>query len=100
MNGNDTGVQGTEIMEPIALRSIPKDCKITYGTMVCDHRPLKTEPSRCRLVVSGDRLTYDNETAAPAVNLLEAKLIFNSTISTPNARCMTMDIKDFFYHQK
>ena len=64
--------------------------------MVCDHRPLKLEPNRCRLVVGGDRLTYDNETAAPAANLLEAKLIFNSTISTPNERFMTMDINDFF----
>ena len=64
--------------------------------MVCDHRPLKSESNRCRLVVGGDHLIYDNETAAPAANLLEAKLIFNSTISTSNARFLTMDIEDFF----
>ena len=96
MTGNDAGVKGTTTMQPIALTDIPTDCKITYGTMVCDHRPLKSEPNRCRLVVGGDRLTYDNETAAPAANLLEAKLIFNSVISTANAKFFTMDIKDFF----
>ena len=96
MRGNDAGVPGTSTMEPVTLASIPIASKITYGTMVCDHRPLKTEPNRCRLVVGGDRLTYDNETAAPAANLLEAKLIINSTISTPHARFITADIKDFF----
>ena len=96
MDGNDAGVNGTATMEPVPLSSIPATNKITYGTMVCDHRPLKSEPNRCRLVVGGDRLTYDNETAAPAANLLEAKLIINSTISTPNARFITADIKDFF----
>ena len=96
LNGNDSGTKGTNTMQPVALHNIPKDCKITYGTMVCDHRPLKTEPNRCRLVVGGDKLTYENETAAPAANLLEAKLIINSAISTPNARFFTMDIKDFF----
>ena len=64
--------------------------------MVCDHRPLKTEKYCCRLVVGGDKLMYDNETAAPAANLLGAKLIINSTISTPGAKFITADIKDFF----
>ena len=68
--------------------------------MVYDHHPLKSEKYRCCLVVGGDRLTYDNKTAAPAENLLEAKLIFNSTISTPCARFRTADIKDFFLASK
>ena len=96
MNGNNTNVLGTKTMKPVTLHQIPKDCKITYGTMVCDYRPLKSEPNRCRLVVGGDRHTHENEMAVPAANLLEAKIIFNSTISTPNARFCTMDIKDFF----
>ena len=96
MKGNATGIHGTDTMEPVPLASIPKTNAITYGSMVCDHRPLKTEKYRCRLVVGGDRLTYEHETAAPAANLLETKLILNSTISTPNARFFTVDIKDFF----
>ena len=96
MQGNNNGVLGTNTMEPVALTKIPTTKAITYGTIVCDHRPLKTEPNRCRLVVGGDKLTYDNEIAAPAANLLEAKLIINSTISTPGARFITAGSKDFF----
>ena len=96
MTGNQYGVIGTDTMEPIALHLIPANKAITYGSIVCDHRPLKSEPDRCRLVVGGDKLTYDHETAAPAANLLETKLMLNSTISTPGARFLTLDIKDFF----
>ena len=42
------------------------------------------------------RNSTDNETVAPAANLLEAKLIINSTISTPGARFITAGSKDFF----
>ena len=100
MDGNDAGIAGTQTMEPIALENIPPSNAITYGSMVCDNRPLKREKTRCRLVVGGDKLTYDNETAAPTANLLEAKLILNSTISTKNAKFLTADIKDFFLSSK
>eukprot|EP00957_Ditylum_brightwellii_P034597 2623165-Ditylum_brightwellii.AAC.3 len=41
---------------------------------------------------------YDDETASPAANLLETKLLINSTISDAfrGARFMGIDIKDFF----
>ena len=66
--------------------------------MVCDIRPLKTEKFRVRLTVGGDRLQYPDNTASPAVSLLEAKLLINSTISqsSKGAQFMTIDIKDFF----
>ena len=83
-------------MEPIEISQVPIHKTVTYGIMVCDHCPLKTEKYRCRLVVGFDRLSFDNETAALAANLLESKLIFNSTISTPGAKFITLDIKDFF----
>ena len=87
-------------MEPISLYHIPHNSKIMYEMMVCDHQPLKIETYRCRLVVGGDKLNYDQETAVSAANLLEAKLILNCTISTPNAKFFTMDIKDFFLSHK
>jgi hypothetical protein len=33
---------------------------------------------------------------SPTANLLTVKLLINSTISTPNAKNMTMVIKDFY----
>ena len=83
-------------MAPVHAADIPNSNAITYGTMVCDPRPLKTETHHCRLVVGADKLKYDNETAAPAANLLETKIMINSVISTNKAKFLTVDIKDFF----
>ena len=87
-------------MAPVHVTDIPLQNAITYGTMVCDHRPLKTETHRCCLVVGGDKLTYENETAAPAANLLETKIMINSVISMSNAKFLTVDIKDSFLLSK
>ena len=66
--------------------------------MVCDYRPLKTEPMRVCLTVGGDRLPYANDAGSPSATLLEAKLMINSTISDADkgARFFAMDLKDFF----
>ena len=57
IKGKNNDVLRTNTMEPVALTKIQRTKAITYGTMVCDHRPLKTKPNRCRLVVRGDKLT-------------------------------------------
>ena len=57
---------------------------------------MKQEKHRCRLVVGGDKLPYNDDTAAPAANLLESKILINSTISRHTARFMTIDISNFF----
>ena len=100
MQGNDPGVPGTNTMEPIALRDIPAHRKVTYGSMVCDHQPLKKEPNKCRLVVGGDCLTYEHETAAPTANLLEAKIMFNSTIRTKNAKFLPLILRTSSFRLK
>ena len=48
------------------------------------------------MVVGGDKLPYEQDSAAPAANLLETKILLNSTISQPGARFMTVDISNFF----
>ena len=96
LKGNKYGVTGTNTMTPCALTDIPKNKCVTYGTVVCDHRPNKTEEFRSRLVVGGDKLPYAHDAAAPAANLLETKLILNSTISQRQSKFFCIDIKDFF----
>ena len=77
---------------------MPKNKDITYGSFVCDYRPLKSEPWRVWIVVGGDKLSYNSETGSPAASLLETKILLNSTISDAHkgARFMSMDLKDFF----
>ena len=98
MIGNDADTAGTDTMEHILKNNILQTKAITYGNMVCDYCQLKVEPNRCRLVVGGDKLTHKNETAAPAANLIETKIMLNSVISTKGAKFLTIDIKDFSYH--
>ena len=60
-------------------------------------RPEKLdEPNRTRLVAGGDRVHYPGDAGTPTADLLTVKLLLNSIISTPNAKFMTMDIKDFY----
>jgi hypothetical protein len=68
-----------------------------YGLITTLIRPEKLdEPNRTRLVAKGDRVHYPRDAGTPTVDLLTVKLLLNSTISTPNAKFMPMDIKDFY----
>ena len=66
--------------------------------MVCDYRPLKDEKYRVRITVGGDKLPYHDDAGSPAADLLETKILLNSTISDAKrgARFMCLDIKDHF----
>ncbi len=41
-------------------------------------------------------INYPDDCCTPTADLLTAKLMFNSVISMPNAKFMTIDIKDFY----
>ena len=64
--------------------------------IVCDHKPHKSDPIRVRLCVGGDRLEFDGPLRTPTADLTTVKVYINSTISTPGARYMTGDIKNFY----
>ncbi len=70
---------------------------MTYSLITCLIIPEKIEePNQTRLVAGGDRVHYLGNVGTPAADLLTVKLLINSTISTPNAKYITMDIKDFY----
>ena len=46
--------------------------------------------------MGGGRINYPREFATPTANMLAAKILFNSVISTAGARFMTMDISNFY----
>jgi hypothetical protein len=47
-------------------------------------------------VAGGDRVNYLGDAGTPTADLLTVKILLNSIISTPKAKFMTMDIKDFY----
>ncbi len=46
--------------------------------------------------MGGNLINYPGDCETPTADLLTVKLMFNSIISTPNAKFMTIDIKDFY----
>jgi hypothetical protein len=87
---------GTNTMTFINVHDLPPNRKATYARIVVADRPSKADPKRMRLTVGGDQIDYPNEVSTKTSSLITAKLIINSTISTPNARAMVLDIKDFY----
>ena len=66
--------------------------------MVCDYQPLKDEKYRVRITVGSDKLPYYDDAGSPAADLLETKILLNSTISDARwgAQFICLDIKDHF----
>ena len=73
---------------------MPADRKATYFRSVCTDRPNKAEPRRVRHTVGGNQIDYDVSTKT--AGLIIAKIMFNSVVSTPDAKCLIMDIKNFY----
>jgi hypothetical protein len=44
----------------------------------------------------GDKINYPDEVATPTAKMLVAKVLFNSVVSTPGAKFMTMDVSNFY----
>ncbi len=49
---------------------------------ICLVRPKKAEPNRMRFRVGGKRINYPGKVATPTSEMLVAKMLFNSVIST------------------
>ena len=65
---------------------------VTYGKFVCNLRPEKDEVHRTCFVVGGNRINYPGDVGTPTADMFLAKILFNSVISTNNARFMMGDI--------
>jgi hypothetical protein len=59
-------------------------------------RPEKAEPNQMQFMVAGDRINYPCEVATPTAEMLVAKMLFNSVISTKGSQFITINISDFY----
>jgi hypothetical protein len=87
---------GTGTLSFINKSQIPKTKKSTYVRVVCADRPEKANTKRVRWTAGGDRIDYPGNKTTKTADITTAKLLFNSVISTPNGRFMTIDLKDFY----
>ena len=70
---------------------------VTYGSFLCTICPKKREKTnRTRFTIGGDRINYPGRVEMSTANMLVAKLLFNSVVSTKDAKFMTADISNFY----
>jgi hypothetical protein len=91
-------IKGTNTIKFIHQHEVPADCMkdVTYEQFVCMDHPEKTKTNRTWFTVGGNRINYPGAVATPTAKMLVTKLLFNSMISTRQARFMTMDISNFY----
>jgi hypothetical protein len=86
---------GTNCCFFVHKHNMPAHKRATYIRIVCANRPEKTIPQRVRWTAGGDRVIYTGNVSTKTADLTTAKCLFNSTISIPNGRFMTLDLSDF-----
>jgi len=91
-------VKGTDTIVYIPKADVPHDRwkDVTYGHIVANLCPEKDDPYRIRLTVGGNRINFPGDCGTPTADLITVKILLNSVISTKTAKCMTIDIKDFY----
>ena len=94
--GYPPNIQGTDTMHFIQFSAVPTGRTATYLRLVVADRPTKSNPRRVRFTVGGDKVNYPGDASTKVADLPTAKILINSVISTPGARFMGIDIKDFY----
>ena len=91
-------MKGTDIIEFLVKRNILEDKKASYASFAYNYRLLKDEPYEVRITVGGDCLDYAKDIGFLAANLLETKILINSTILDidKNVCFMSTNIKNYF----
>ena len=87
----DGRIKPTNTIRFIKKEEIPAERMkdVTYGSFSCDLKPNKEEVNRTRLTMGGDRINYPDDCGTPtADDMILFKILVNSIISTPNAKCL------------
>lgn len=90
------GTNTVHFMNVSDIPRIPKDRTVTHARIVADHRPQKEDPNRIRVTVGGNLTNFPGDVSTHTADLTTTKLLWNSVLSTPNARHMCADIKNFY----
>ena len=89
-------IEGTNTINIRQKSAVLKNKKVTYGRLVCDIKEHKTETHRTRLMVGGNLLDFSGLLSTPTATFTTTKCLFNSVISTPGAKFLIADVKNFY----
>ena len=87
---------GTNTIFIIPKEKVPEVRTVTYGIIVAEIQPQKTEAYCKGITVGGNLINFPGNFTTPTSDLTTAKLIFNSVLSTKNAKFMCADIANFY----
>ena len=93
---NTKGTNTVFFMEHAAIQKIPKDHTVTYVRIMVNFRPQKKYPNRVRITFGGNLINYPGELTTGTAELITSKIIWDSVLSTQDAKFMTLDIKLFY----
>jgi hypothetical protein len=91
-------VKGTNTIFFIQKDQVPTNRRkdVTYSSFGCKLKPNKEEKHCIQLTAGGDRINYPEDVGTPTADMTLVKILLNSVISTKEARCVTLDIKDVY----
>jgi hypothetical protein len=75
---------------------VPAHKHPTNGCICCNYQQEKEEKHCVRLTVGGDWINYPGNKSTPMADLAPAKLLINSTISTPGAKFLGINLANFY----
>ena len=78
------------------IKRIPRDCTVTYARIVVDFGPQKEDPNRVRITVGGNLIKFPGELTTRKADLTNSKILWNSTLSTPDAKYACADVGNFY----
>jgi hypothetical protein len=89
-------IEGSNNIYVMPRSAVPPNKTVTYGRFVVDVQPNKEEIHRVRLTAGGNLIRYDGDVSTRSADLTTSTCLWNSVISTPGAKYMCLDVKNFY----
>jgi hypothetical protein len=91
-------VKPTNTIFFIRKDQVPKDQikDVTYRSFSYNIKPNKEEKHQTQLTAGGDRTNYPEDVGTPTADMTLVKTVLNSVISTKGAKCIIVDVNDFY----
>ena len=78
------------------IDNIPSDRTVTYACIVVDYHKQKYDPNRVRVTAGGNLIDYPYELTTRTADLTTTTILWNSVLSTQEARYVCIDIKNMY----
>jgi hypothetical protein len=95
-HGVTKGTNTIFFLSDAEIRLIPKDMTVTYACIVIDHCPQKEDPNHVQITVGGNLINYPFKLTTCTADMVSSNIVWNSVISTPDARFAGADIKNIY----